>query len=279
MLGHRLLIDLERCAEVWATFHGRVNPYLSGYADRAIESLNVTDFEKVVKIIGAIKPDVIINAVGIIKQREEIKDAAMTIQVNSVFPNQIAELCSFYKIRLIHLSTDCVFSGNRGNYTEYSTPDPVDFYGETKLLGEPFRDDFKQGILTLRTSIVGWEIQGYHSLLSWFASQSVVLGYSGAIYTGLSTGELTDIIIQLINRQEYGMFNVSSDPISKHDLLCGLRDALKWDMVINKYDGFQCDRSLNSKPFRRALNWTPMSWDERIMRLANEYETYKSILK
>ena len=219
-----------------------------------------------------------INAVGIVKQRDEAKQAIPSIQLNALFPHILADLCDEVGARLIHVSTDCVFSGRRGSYSEADIPDPVDLYGRTKLIGELSRPN----CLTIRTSIVGWQLAGGSSLLEWFATQrsSSVKGYRNAIFSGLSTSVLATLIGDLIETRPdvNGLYHVASQPISKHDLLSRIADALDWqDIIIEPEEQFHCDRSLDGARFEAATGWRAPSWDEMIAGLAAEWPTYEEL--
>lgn len=277
MLGHQLCRLLTDRMEVWAT----VRKYPEGKnflrSERIIEDLNVQDISGLEAILDRIQLDAVVNAVGIVKQRDEAKQAVPSIQVNALFPHQLADLCNPRGIRVIQISTDCVFSGFKGSYNELDIPDPVDLYGRTKLLGELNRS----GCLTLRTSIIGWQINTFSSLLSWFALQrgKHIKGYRKAIYSGLSTTVLAQLIGDvLLSRPDlYGLYQVASEPISKFDLLVLLRDMLGWnDIIIEPDDQFFCDRSLSGARFSTATGWRPPTWEAMLKGLANEWKHYES---
>lgn len=237
--------------------------------------VDADDLDSIAKVIAEVQPQVVINCIGIVKQRDEAKAAIPSILINALFPHQLADLCEAIGIRLIHISTDCVFSGARGNYTESDLLDPVDLYGRSKLLGELDRP----GCLTVRTSIIGWELKHFTGLLEWFAAQrgKTIQGYRGAIYTGVSTVVLAQLIGNLIEKQPdlSGLYHVASAPITKYDLLVRLRDALGWqDITIEPDDQFQCDRSQIGDRFAAATGWQAPDWDTIIAGLAAEWPTY-----
>jgi len=279
MLGHRLCQTLSDRFETWGTFRG--DPAKHAHynllpAKRTIGGVNVMDFKTVYDTVERVNPDVLVNCVGIVKQRDEAKQAIPSIQVNALFPHQLADLCTERSIRVVQISTDCVFSGQRGKYTEADTPDPVDLYGRSKLLGELNRP----GCLTLRTSIIGWQLNTFSSLLSWFSQQrgQHIKGYQQAIYSGFSTYVLASLISDLIETRPdlSGLYQVASEPISKFDLLVVLRDKLGWeDIEIEPDESFFCDRSLISTRFSVATGWKAPSWDEMISGLAEEWPTYE----
>jgi dTDP-4-dehydrorhamnose reductase len=196
------------------------------------------------------------------------------LEVNALFPQQLAYLAAELGARLIHFSTDCVFSGGKGNYTETDFPDAGDLYGQTKLLGETHHAH----TLTLRTSIIGRELSRKASLVEWFLAQrGTVQGYTRAIYAGFTTLEMARIVERLIIQQQQasGVWHVSSDRISKYDLLCLMRKYFKLDTEIVPSASFACDRSLLSDRFRSAFGYSPPSWDKMVEELAQDNGFYQ----
>lgn len=285
MLGHKVFQVLSQRADAYATFRNTEgmwtrHPVFAG-VDRAhaFGGVNALDLNSVTRAMEQIKPDAVINCIGIIKQHDENKFAISSIQVNALFPHQLADLCGGSGVRLIHLSTDCIFSGACGNYTEADLPDPADLYGRTKLLGELDRRD----CLTLRTSIIGWELKRHASLVEWFAAQRgrTIKGHRRAVYSGLSTAALAGLMGDILETRPdlEGLYQVASSPITKYDLLLRLRDALGWrDINIEPDDRFHCDRSLMGSRFEAATLWQMPDWDEMIANLAAEWPTYEQWL-
>ena len=279
MLGHQVCRRLGERFEVWATYREDPQSWVQ-YGDvdlaRALGGVDASHFATVTSGIERIQPDAVINCIGIVKQRDEAKMAVPTIRVNSLFPHLLADLCASMDARLIHVSTDCVFSGERGSYTEDDVPDPLDLYGRSKALGEVDRS----GCLTLRTSIIGWEVKGNASLLEWFAAQRnrTIKGYRRVIYSGLCTAALADVMAYVLEEQPQlsGLYHVASQPLSKYELLTRLRDALGWtDMHVEPDDDEYCDRSLSAARFIAATRWQPPAWDGMIAELAAEWPTYR----
>jgi dTDP-4-dehydrorhamnose reductase len=275
MLGHQLCRILSERMEVWATFRTIPNTFAFLPDNRTIDKVFVEDITRLSEIIDTVKPDVVVNAVGIVKQRDEAKQAVPSIQVNALFPHQLADLCIERGIRVVQISTDCVFSGFRDNYNELDVPDPVDLYGRTKLLGELHRP----GCLTLRTSIIGWQLNTFSSLLSWFALQrgKHIKGYRKAIYSGFSTTVLAQLIGDILQTRPdlSGLYQVASEPISKFDLLVQLREILNWtDIVIEPDEQFFCDRSLSGTRLSIATGWRPPTWEAMLEGLALEWPRY-----
>ena len=275
MLGHQLCRLLPERMEVWATFRNESSSFEFLPVDRILSNVISEDISHLNEILDTIKPEAVINALGIVKQRDEAKQAVPAIQVNALFPHQLADLCVERGVRIVQISTDCVFSGLRGGYSEIDVPDPVDLYGRTKLLGELNLP----GCLTLRTSIIGWQLKSFNGLLSWFARHrnKHLKGYRKAIYSGFSTAVLAQLISDILQtRPELsGIYQVASEPISKFDLLVQLRDLLGWkDIVIEPDDQFFCDRSLSSVRFNTTTGWRPPTWNTMLRGLAEEWPRY-----
>ena len=278
MLGHKLCQLLADRLELWATFRHKPADYPYLPAERCIDGMDVEDLPHLAQVLDQVQPAAVVNAAGIVKQRDEAKMAVPSVTVNSLFPHQLADLCQPREIRVIQVSTDCVFSGFKGHYSEIDNPDPVDLYGRSKLLGELNRP----GTLTLRTSIIGWQLNTFSSLLSWFWQQRgrQIKGYQRAIYSGFPTRVLSQLIGDLLlTRPDLtGIYQVASPPISKFDLLTQLRDLLSWsDIRIEGDENFFCDRSLSGERFERATGWQAPSWESMLNGLAEEWPQYQSL--
>ena len=196
------------------------------------------------------------------------------LEVNSIFPQRLAEIAADYNARLITFSTDCVFAGDKGNYTEDDAPDALDLYGRSKNFGEISGGD----CLTLRTSIVGRELMTRHSLVEWFLSNrgKKINGYKKAIFSGFPTVVIAEIISDLMLNHTAlkGLYHLSAEPINKYDLLVLLKKAYKADIEIEPDVDFVMDRSLDSSKFRRATGFEPKSWEEMIERMARDNALY-----
>src|SRR5581483_8348081 len=182
-----------------------------------LSDVDARRFDSIIGAFAAAKPDAVINCIGIVKQRAEANDPIPSLEINARFPHRLAQLCRATGSRLIHISTDCVFSGKKGMYTEQDQSDAEDLYGRSKFLGEVGEPP----ALTLRTSIIGREIESRYGLVEWFlGSRGRVRGFTGAIYSGFTTLEFSKIIARvLLDFPDLsGVYHVSSDPISKHDL-------------------------------------------------------------
>lgn len=273
MLGHKILQAWSREEELWTTLRrGRSDYPGFGAIDsgRLVEGVDVTNTEALLSVFRRARPEAVVNCVGVIKQKEEAKHALTSIGINSLFPHRLAEICAVAGARLVHISTDCVFSGRKGSYKESDPSDAEDLYGKTKFLGEVHDPH----CVTLRTSIIGRELGTRSGLIEWFLSQQgkQIRGYRKAIYTGFTTRELSRIILDLLRRRSdvSGLWQVSSEPITKYDLLRLAQEPFGWRGEILPFDEFECDRSLDSTRFREATGYRPPSWDAMITELAED---------
>jgi len=269
MLGHQLLKSLQPRHEVKVTLRQDMAVYDSFglfSRDNAFTAIDIRSLARLVEVMADFRPDAVINAVGIVKQRADAKESIPSLEINALLPHRLAILCKGIGARLIHLSTDCVFSGKKGKYLEIDPSDAEDLYGKTKFLGEVHESNS----LTLRTSIIGRELSRHTSLLDWFLAQSgTVKGYTNAIYTGFTTLEMSRIIEMMLleHPDAAGVYQVSSDPINKYELLLLIREKLGLNIEIIPDDVFCCDRSLDSSRFRSDFNYIPPTWPAMIEEL------------
>ncbi|MCF8077814.1 MAG: SDR family oxidoreductase [Desulfobacterales bacterium] len=272
MLGHQLFKHLRQKHEVTVTLHQELTayePFGLFHAENSYANIDVRFPETLHQVFSDFHPQAVVNAVGIIKQRNTAKQHIPCIEINSLFPHRLTEICENSGARMIHLSTDCVFSGARGRYREEDVPDAVDVYGRSKLLGEV---DYSKGCLTLRTSMIGPELLRKKSLLEWFLSQKGdIRGFKRAIFSGFTTMELSRIIEKILVEypEASGLYHVSSHPISKYALLSLIRAGLGRSIRIESDEDFFCDRSLVSEKFRSQFNYQPPSWPDMIEELCS----------
>jgi len=273
MLGHQLLKSWSERHAVCVTLRGErvcYDHYELFHNENAIYGVDVRDFITIEKTVESYQPEVVVNAIGIVKQRVEAHDAIISIEVNSLLPHRLSLLCEEVGARFIHLSTDCVFSGCKGMYNENDQEDSMDLYGRSKLLGEVHG---KQSV-TLRTSIIGLELARKQSLVEWFLAQTGVMkGFSRAVYSGFTTLEMARIIeyILIEHKNLHGLYHVASKPISKYDLLIKLKAMLgRGDMHIIADDTFICDRSLDGTVFSNKTAYVAPSWDVMLNELATQ---------
>ncbi|MEO7673178.1 MAG: SDR family oxidoreductase [Pyrinomonadaceae bacterium] len=278
MLGHKLLQVLREDVEVWTTLRGSfadVEAFDLFEKPRCVAGVDVENVKCIRRAIVDVRPDVVINAVGIVKQRPSAKDTVSTLTVNSIFPHRLNELAAEFGFRLFCVSTDCVFDGVLGKYSESDVSNATDLYGKSKNLGEVISNN----CLTLRTSIIGRELQTSHSLVEWFMSNrgKSVKGFSNAIYSGFPTIVLADIMKSLIldHPAICGLYHVSSDPIDKYELLQLTNIAYRLEITIERDECFRIDRSLDSTKFRNATGFVPASWETMIGQMANDPTPYE----
>lgn len=231
-----------------------------------VEGGDVENLDALVRVFDRHRPTIVVNCIGLVKQLDDAKNPLAAIPINSVLPHRLARLCSLSDARLIHLSTDCVFSGDKGLYVESDLPDARDVYGRTKLLGEV---DYPNA-LTLRTSIIGHELSGAHSLISWFlAQEGAVRGFSKAIFSGFPTVEIARIIdAHVIPRPELtGLYHLSAEPIDKFNLLKLVAETYNKVIRIDEDPSLVIDRSLDSSRFRAATGFQPDDWSTLVKRM------------
>jgi len=277
MLGHKLLQILSGQFSVVGTIRGDVAKYLNHpilKPDLLKGHVNADNISTVEKAIIECKPDVVINCIGIVKQLPAAHDPLSSIAINALFPHQLAQICRKRGARLIHISTDCVFSGKKGNYKENDFADADDLYGRTKYLGEV---DYENA-LTLRTSIIGRELSTNHGLIEWFLSQEgrTVSGYTNAIFSGLTTNTLSDVIATVIT--DYpgmrGVWHIASEPISKYELLKLVKTIYNLDIEIQPENSVVIDRSLNGSKLRENTSIIIPSWQTMIEQMHRDPTPY-----
>jgi dTDP-4-dehydrorhamnose reductase len=270
MLGHQLCRHMKAKHTVGVTLR---RP-LEGHPHRALFSglqayggIDVRDAHAVREAVRAFAADAVVNAAGVVKQRGEGADAIHSIEVNGLFPHRLAEICRDAGAYLVHYSTDCVFSGRKGAYREDDLPDPIDLYGRSKLIGELDA----AGCITLRTSMIGAELDRKTGLLEWFLRQKgKAPGYRRAVFSGLSTPEQARVAELVLNEKprRSGIYHLSAEPINKFDLLCLVATHYRLDTLVVPDDSVVIDRSLDSARFRADFAYRPPAWSEMIAELA-----------
>lgn len=272
MLGHQLWRQMNPNHEVWVTLRRAASTYRHfGLFEeiRTISNIDAANMESLVSVFRRVRPEAVINCVGIIKHLKEGHNPLISLRINSLLPHQLAELSGAFGARMVHISTDCVFTGRKGNYLESDISDAEDIYGRTKFLGEVHESH----CLTLRTSIIGRELETRSGLIEWFLSQSgkQIKGFRKAIYSGFTTLELGRIIEKVLTEHPElsGLWQASSDRIDKYELLRSAKLAFDWKGEIAHDDTFICDRSLDSTRFRKAVGYLPPSWGNMLQELAS----------
>lgn len=230
---------------------------------RIVTGFDAESVDSLAELFRTVKPDVVINCVGLIKQLSGGNEVSSAVPINTLLPHRLHKLADIAGARLVHVSTDCVFSGAKGMYLESDQTDATDVYGLSKYLGEVGGES----AVTLRTSIIGQELSSANGLIEWFlAQQSGIRGFTKAIFSGLPTIELARVVRDhvLVNRELTGLYHVSAEPISKFDLLRLVGEVFSHDIAIEPDASLVIDRSLDSTRFRSATGYTPPSWPDLI---------------
>ena len=270
MIGHtifRVLRD-QKSWTVLGSFHTGNSSlsFLSAPSDSLLGNVDLLDDISLIRVFEKLRPDLVINCAGLTKHKPEAEDPLIALPINALMPHRVANLCRLTGTRLIHISTDCVFSGMKGNYAEEDFTDARDVYGKSKALGEIVSPN----TITLRTSTIGHELQSKYGLLEWFLSQShQCKGYARAVFSGFPTVVLAEIIRDFVipKNNLSGLFNVAANPINKYDLLKLIAKvyAKKIDIIYD--DSLAIDRSLNGERFRRETGYNAPSWPDLIQAM------------
>lgn len=275
MLGYSLFSNLSDYSEL--DVYGTVRSikgkefFFTEKLDKLITNVDVSNITELEAAIVNVKPNIVINCIGLIKQHGISKQHVDAISINSLLPHQIAAICDRFDAKLIHFSTDCVFTGDKGDYLECDMPDAQDLYGKSKCLGEV---DYAPH-LTLRTSIIGHELSSNVSLIDWFLSQDGnTKGFSKAIFSGLPTCVIAKIIAENIipHIDITGLYQLSVDPIDKYSLLKLVSSIYDQKIDIEESTELVIDRSLNSQRLRDKINFQVPTWDTLISAMNSDYK-------
>jgi dTDP-4-dehydrorhamnose reductase len=270
MLGNAVVKHFvhHKIHQIFTTVRTHASPSLLDLPSSVelIEGIDMLSADSLESAFAIAKPDIVINCIGIIKQVKECSQPLLSIRINSLLPHRIALLCSVTGSRFIHFSTDCVFSGKSGMYRESDAPDSLDLYGRSKLLGEVVGSN----ALTIRTSLIGRELNTSRSLIDWFLSQQQeVKGFTKAIFSGLPTVVIARLISDVIipNPSLSGLLHISADPISKYDLLNIVKEVYCKQIEIIPDSSLVINRSLDSTIFRTLTGFEPPSWSQLIQEM------------
>ena len=274
MLGNAMMRVLSEGSEheVYGTVRSAAakRHFDTSIVEHLIEGVDVEHHDSLLQVFIRVRPDLVVNCVGLIKQLADADDALQAIPMNALLPHRLARLCELVGARLVHMSTDCVFAGDKGNYRESDPSDAKDLYGRSKYLGEVAYPH----TITLRTSIIGHELQSAHGLVDWFLSQQDRCnGYTRAIFSGLPTVALAGVVrdVVLPHPELSGVYHVAAQAISKFDLLALIADVYGKKIEIVASDRLVIDRSLNAQRFNEATGYVPPSWPE-LIALMNSYK-------
>ena len=277
MLGHKLYQVLRPSADVVGTIRSGykiISRYNFLEPTILIPRFDALQPNAPKQVIESIQPDVVVNCIGVINKLLEKTGTETARRLNAELPHELYRICRPRGIRLIHISTDCVFTGTKGRYTEDDIPDAVDVYGSTKALGE-LRED---GALTLRTSLIGRELHSSNGLLEWFISRKggEVEGWTNAIFSGFPTLHISRIVADVIARHSglSGLYNVAAEPISKFHLLSLINQAFGLNIVIKESPEPREDKSLDAAKFNKATGFIPLPWPQMIKEMAEDAAPY-----
>jgi dTDP-4-dehydrorhamnose reductase len=242
-----------------------------GYFDEQLKpniltGVDVENQDGLVAVLEKTRPDAVINCIGLVKQFAESDDPLLALPINAMLPHRLARLCALVGARLVHVSTDCVFNGKRGGYRESDVSDAEDLYGKSKYIGEVTTSH----AITLRTSIIGHELNSAHGLVEWMlAQEGRIKGYRKAIFSGLPTVELSRIVRDIVLPADHltGLYHVAAAPIAKFDLLKLVADAYGKSIVIEPDDAVSIDRSLNADRFREATGYVAPEWPALVKKM------------
>ena len=254
--------------EVWGTLRADETKrfFAESLRGRLISGVDVEKQDSLVRVFSKLRPDVVINCIGLTKHHKEADDPLLALPLNALLPHKMADLCAVAGGRLIHVSTDCVYAGTKGNYAEVDAPDAVDVYGKSKHLGEV---DYPHAV-TLRTSTIGHELHSAYGLLEWFLCQlSRCKGFNRAIFSGLPNTEFARVVRDIVipRTDLHGLYHVGAEPIGKYELLQLIAMAYDKQIDIIRDDEFVIDRSLNSARFNQKTGYKAPDWPELIQAM------------
>jgi dTDP-4-dehydrorhamnose reductase len=275
MLGHTMLrvLDQAEHLEVYGTLRSDAAKrfFVPGLANRLLSGIEAQNEDALTRLFCQLRPELVINCIGLVKQLGEADDPVRALPVNAMLPHRLARLCELVGARMVHFSTDCVFSGEKGDYREDDRADATELYGLSKYLGEVADPH----TLTLRTSVIGHELQGAHGLIGWFLGQhGSCRGFTRAVFSGLPTVVLAQIVRDIVipRNELHGVYHVAASPIAKFDLLRLVADVYGKRIEIVPTDLPAVDRSLNAERFTAATGYVAPTWPDLIAAMYSDFE-------
>lgn len=270
MLGNAMLRILAEDAthDVFGTARSALvrRHFAAPLAAKIICGVDVENIDSLTRLFSELRPQLVVNCIGLVKQLSNADDPLQALPINALLPHRLARLCALLDARLVHVSTDCVFDGRQGNYRETDRANADDLYGRSKYLGEVTY----QHTITLRTSIIGHELDGLHALVSWFlAQEGRVKGYRRAIFSGLPTVELARVVrdVVLPRTDLSGLYHVAAAPIAKYELLKLVAAAYRKVIDIEPDDNVVIDRSLDASRFRAVTGYIAPAWPDLVAHM------------
>ena len=280
MIGHKMAQVLSvQNHEIFISVRENKDLTLKRISPKAKVFFNDVLKDSILDFLDKVNPDVIINAIGITIRRGAAENISDTIYLNSLFPHQISSWALTFKKRLIHFSTDCVFSGSEGSYLEDATPNALDYYGKTKGLGEIN----SKSSLTIRSSMIGPELYNKTELFEWIINnkEKEINGFSRVMYSGVTTVYMARLLADLIDNHKNlsGIYNIASKPISKFELLHLINDNFDLGLIINDNKTVISNKTLNASKIEKVIGFQPPSWDELIFELKKDYMNFIDLYK
>ena len=280
MIGHKMAQVLSvQNHEIFISVRESKDLTLKRISPKAKVFFNDFLKDSILDFLDKVNPDVIINAIGITIRRGAAENISDTIYLNSLFPHQISSWALAFKKRLIHFSTDCVFSGSEGSYLEDATPNALDYYGKTKGLGEIN----SKSSLTIRSSMIGPELYNKTELFEWIINnkEKEINGFSRVMYSGVTTVYMAKLVADLIDNHKNlsGIYNIASKPISKFELLHLINDNFDLGLIINDNKTVISNKTLNASKIEKVIGFQPPSWDELIFELKKDYMNFIDLYK
>jgi dTDP-4-dehydrorhamnose reductase len=270
MIGSAMfrVLSAHKDLQVWGSIRSDQDAkyFLPGEQQQLVAGIDVEKPDALVRIFSRVNPDLVVNCIGLTKHHKESEDPQLALPLNALLPHRMADICGLANARLIHVSTDCVFSGDKGNYSETDVPDATDLYGKSKHLGEV---DYPHAV-TLRTSTIGHELHSNYGLLEWFLSQQgCCKGFSRAIFSGLPNIEFARVVRDVVIPRPdlHGLYHVGAAPIDKYELLQLFATTYAKSINIVRDDAFRMDRSLNSSRFTKATGYQAAPWPELVQSM------------
>jgi dTDP-4-dehydrorhamnose reductase len=282
MIGHRMWATLSKKHETYGTLRreslGRLELIPGLSKEKCFFGVDAYAINSISQVIQTVKPNVVLNCIGIVKQLKDSNDHLKSIALNALFPHQLAKICAENDVRMIQFSSDCVFDGVQGQYTESDFPNAQDLYGRSKALGEI---DYLKNVVTMRTSSIGREVFPHGGLLEWFLGNQgkKITGYQKAIYSGFPTHRLAEIISEyLLPRPEIsGVLHISSQPIDKLSLLQMIKKHFNLNIEIAEDQKVSIERSLDCSKFSDLTGFVAPAWQDMMVDLELDFETYSQI--
>ena len=286
MLGHQMWRRVNEWAkgsshQVFGTVRKSKDHYQAlglPNTQNLFDGVDVGEFKKLDALLNQIKPSIVINCAGITLRKKDLSDIEKCYQLNGMLPQFVGQWCNTHDAKLFHFSTDCVYDGKKGSsYLESDMPSAFDHYGQSKYLGEASTGNS----LTMRLSIVGRELENKTELVEWILSQKDkhAKGYNAVKYSGLTTAYVAREVIRVIEKypEISGLYHVSSEPISKYEIMEKINAKFDLNIKIEKNNEIVSNKALDCSRYEKATGFQKPSWDQMIDDLFADREFYENL--